>query len=166
MNDDGTVLLTSEENPIYFCPSPVLEDEVRLQTKYKGRCLFEVYETAETEAGKELARYIVVWDEEQGFPLTITDGLWVEGKGCVSNAVVATGTSDEIRTKYAEWFQANLKEDQGPIGLGYDKFAVGVISPNEVVVERVAESSLDEAKEAVQSIFDAYFADQPNTGSL
>lgn len=169
---DGTVLLTSKENPIYFCPSPVQEDEARLQQKYKGRCLFEIYETDEVEGEtpdtkvKELARYIVVWDDEQGFPLTIVDGLWVEGKGCVSNAVVATGTSDEVRQKYANWFQTQTDKEVAPVGFGYDKCAVGVIPPSEMVVERAVGSSLDEAKEAVQSIFDAYFAEEPSKGSV
>ena len=160
MNEDGPVLLTSEENPIYFTSSPTQEDEVVLQQKYKGRCLFEVYETTETEEGKELARYIVVWDDSYAFPLTILDGLWVEGKGCVSNAVVATGTSDEIRTKYAEWFQSNMKEDQGPIGLGYDKFTSGVMS-KETPVDESFEASMDDARRKVQAIFDDYLANQP-----
>lgn len=155
---DGLVLLTGEETPIYFNPAPTREDEVILQQKYKGRCLLELFETAENEAGKELARYIIVWDEEYGCPLTIVDGVWVEGKGCISNAVVATGTSEEGRAKYTEWFQANLKEDQGPIGLGYDRLTCGVM-PKETPIEESFGSSMDEARNQVQAIFDEYLSD-------
>jgi len=161
MSEDA-VLLTSEENPIYFNASPVQEDEVRLSAKYRGKCLFELYETSEfespDEAGKtvkELARYVVVWDEEYGQPLTIMDGSWVEGQGCVSNAVVAPGTTDDVRKQYADWFQMNFKEEQGPIGVGYDGYTVGVAS-KEVAVERDSTATTEKAKEAIQSIFDAY----------
>lgn len=171
--NDGPVLLTSEENPIYFIDTPVAEDEVRLHQRYKGKCLFEIYETSEVDMVenpdikvKELARYIVVWDEEYGQPMTIVDGIWIEGRGCVSNAVVATGTSDEVRQKYANWFQTQTDKEVAPVGFGYDKCAVGVIPPSEMVVERAVGSSLDEAKEAVQSIFDSYFAEEPSKGSV
>jgi hypothetical protein len=161
---EGLVLLTSEENPIYFNPSPTQEDEIRLNQKYKGKCLFELYETAENEAGKELCRYIVVWDEEMSQALTIADGVWVEGQGCISNAVVAQGTTEETRTQYANWFHSNFKEgedgeaDQGPIGIGYDGYTVGVIPPKEVATERIPDASVDKAKEAIQSIFNAYLS--------
>ena len=159
---EGLVLLTSEENPIYFNPSPVLEDEVRLASKYKGKCLFELYETKELEPteedsnpSKEMARYVVVWDDEYGQPLTVLDGVWVESKGCVSNAVVATGAFDEIRNKYSEWFQLNLKDDQGPIGVGYDQCAIGAL-PKEVKIERETRATIEEAKDAISAIFNAY----------
>jgi hypothetical protein len=161
---EGLVLLTSEEHPIYFNPSPVLEDEVRLVSKYKGKCLLESYETAEVpsveDEGKvvrELARHVIVWDDEYNQPMTITDGLWVEGHGCVSNAVVATGCSDEDREKYREWFQANLTEEGGPVSVGFDGYTAGVMPSSEISIDRELAGSLEEAKEAVQNIFDDYF---------
>lgn len=159
-SDNGLVLLTSEEHPIYFNPSPTQEDEVILRQKYKGRGLFELYETAENEDGKELCRYVVVWDDEQGQALTIADGVWVEGKGCVANAVVAQGTTDDVRQKYSEWFQSNFKEGEeeghGPIGVGYDGYTVGVMSPKEVAVEKAPNTNVEQAREAIQAIFNSY----------
>ena len=162
---EGLVLLTVEETPIYFNPSPTKEDEIRLHEKYKGKCLFELYETSEIDSVddeskkfKNLARYIVVWDSDLGHPLTIVDGAWIEDRGCVSNAVVAQGASDEIREQYKNWFKQNRKEDQGPIGLGFDSCTVGVIPPNEIPVDRSQNYSVEEAKKAVQTIFDTYFA--------
>lgn len=119
---DELVLLTSEETPIYHNPKPTLPDEVRIVERYKGKCFCEWYETSEVESledgsmVKQLVRYVMAWDTDRNQPVTFSDGIWTEGKGCVSNATIAPGATDDIKDSVQAWMDnaKNWSESANP----------------------------------------------------
>ena len=149
------VLLTSEETPIYHNPSPTDPDKVDFQQRWKGKVLLEFYETGQYEfwedgkfgePKKELARYIVVWDGQE--PRTLLDGAWVE-KGKAVEALLAPGTTEEIREAFRSWVSQNPHVSFGRQTLDIDKDVE--ILPDE--------RSLDKAKEDMGTLFDSYLND-------
>ena len=153
------VLLTSEETPIYHNPNPTQPDEVRLVEKYKGKCFQEIYETCEIESledgsmVKELSRYVMVWDTESKCPLVLNDGLWIEGKGCVSNATLAPGTTDEIRDVIQEWMRNKFADTSTEV-VGTDiTQSIGV---NDEVAVTPEPKSVEEAKKEVSDVLASY----------
>lgn len=157
---DERVLLTSEENPIYHNPNPTEAHAVEFQQRWKGKVLLEFYETGEykpnlwehtDQVGKEIARYIVVWDEMLLEPRVFLDGLWTEGsdfdKAADCDAVLAPGTTEEIREAFRAWYIVNPHSNFGRESLDIDR-QVPIVPQ---------EKSVDKAREEISTLFDSYF---------
>ena len=150
------VLLTDAATPIYHNPCPTDEDSIAFKQRWKGYCLFEFYETGHlslfedggAEPKKELSRYVVVWD--QNTPRSIMDGMWCEMEGWGENAVLAPGTTEEVREMFHAWVQENPDNHFGTNSLNIDR---------QVVIAPV-QGTIDNAKEEIDSLFDSFLIPQ------
>lgn len=149
MNDER-VLLTSKENPIYHDPSPNDPRLREMQDRWKGKVLLEFYETGVyrsfdgSKDHRELARYIVVWDSAQEEPRIFIDGMWCDEEGTVQmDAVLAPGTTEEIRESFRKWAKDNPHVMFGKETLDIDR-QVQVIP---------TEGSVEKAREEIGSLF-------------
>jgi hypothetical protein len=150
------VLLTSDANPIYHDPNPTDSVLIEMQQRWKGKVLLEFYESGQYrmwEGGdpkNEVARYIVVWDEAQGQPRVFLDGLWTEGaeleKIADRNAVLAPGTTEEIREAFRAWTQENP----------HATFGIGSLDIDRRVPIIPKEGTVEDAQHEMASLFDTF----------
>jgi hypothetical protein len=157
---DERVLLTDEKTPIYHNPNPTDSYSIEFKQRWKGYCLFEYYETREANSlwenqiglgGKELSRYVVVWDGAK--PIAIVDGIWTEhqivGYGN-EEAVLAPGTTDMVREAFREWIKKNPSNHFGVDSLNIDQ---------KVVIEPI-DGTIEDAKQEMATLFDSFFMEQ------
>lgn len=150
---DERVLLTSEENPIYHNPSPTDPDAQETQKRWKGKVLLEFYETGQYrlfedgEPHKELARYVVVWDRTE--PRIFIDGMWTDEQDFeskVREAVLAPGTTEEIREAFRKWVAQNP----------HVIFGNGTLDIDRDIPILPVEGSVEKAHEEMGTLFDEF----------
>jgi len=138
---DARVLITDTETPIYHNSNPTCSTDIQVQTRWKGKCLEEFYETVNTPNGEflkqELVRSVLVWNTQNKSPTIFMDGVWTN-YGYNRDALIIPGTSAEIRDEFDDWL-ANRKDRSIEI-----KPKIG---------------SVEDAKRDMGEIFSKYFAE-------
>lgn len=153
MSDDhDRILLTDEASPIYHNPNPTDEESIEFKQRWKGYCLYEFYETSqlklfEETPKNELSRHVVVWDGSA--PISFIDGIWIDGgiEGWVGDdAILAPGTSEEVREAFRAWVQENTD----------NRFGIDSLNINQKVVIEPQNGTLQDARHEMETLFDSF----------
>ena len=149
------VLLTDAATPIFHNPCPTDDDSIEFKQRWKGYCLFEFYETGqmrlfdESEPKNELSRYVVVWNGKE--PVSFMDGMWCEVIEWCDNAVLAPGTSEEVREAFRSWVGENPDNYYGVDSLNIDR---------KVTIVPVQGGTLEDAKGEIETLFGSFLVPQ------